>query len=50
VPFSRINERYIREWAATMAASGYLDYNAADATFRMNPEQATVLARDHKSA
>jgi 2-polyprenyl-3-methyl-5-hydroxy-6-metoxy-1,4-benzoquinol methylase len=41
-----LNERYIREWAATMAASGYLDYSAADETFRLNPEQATVLARD----
>jgi 2-polyprenyl-3-methyl-5-hydroxy-6-metoxy-1,4-benzoquinol methylase len=41
-----LNERYIREWTATMAASGYLDYNPADATFRLNREQATVLARD----
>jgi 2-polyprenyl-3-methyl-5-hydroxy-6-metoxy-1,4-benzoquinol methylase len=41
-----LNERYIREWAATMAASGYLDYNSADATFRLNPEQAMVLARE----
>lgn len=43
---TRLSERYIREWAATMAASGYLDYNPADATFRLNPEQATVLASD----
>ena len=41
-----LNERYIREWAATMAASGYLDYHAADEAFRMNAEQATVLARE----
>lgn len=41
-----LNERYIREWAATMAASGYLDYDAVAATFRLNPEQATVLARE----
>jgi 2-polyprenyl-3-methyl-5-hydroxy-6-metoxy-1,4-benzoquinol methylase len=41
-----LNERYIREWAATMAASGYLDYNPADETFRLNPEQAMVLAHD----
>lgn len=39
-----LNERYIREWAATMAASGYLDYDAAAATFRLSTEQATVLA------
>jgi SAM-dependent methyltransferase len=39
-----LNERYLREWSATMAAAGYLDYSAHDATFRMNPEQAAVLA------
>ncbi|HJU28390.1 MAG TPA: class I SAM-dependent methyltransferase [Candidatus Binataceae bacterium] len=41
-----LNERYVREWAATMAASGYLDYNAAEQTFHLSPEQAMVLARD----
>jgi hypothetical protein len=39
-----ISERYVREWAATMAAAGYLEYCSADATFRMSPEQAMVLA------
>jgi hypothetical protein len=43
---TRLSERYLREWTATMAASGYLDYNPADATFRLNPEQETVLARE----
>ena len=41
-----LNERYIREWAATMAASGYLDYDAANETFRLNPEQMAVLGRE----
>jgi len=41
-----LNERYLREWAATMTASGYLDYNANDETFRLNPEQALVLAHE----
>jgi SAM-dependent methyltransferase len=41
-----LNERYLREWAATMAASGYLDYNASDETFRMNAEQAMVFAHE----
>jgi len=41
-----LNERYLREWAAAMAASGYVDYNPADGTFRLNPEQAMVLARE----
>ena len=41
-----LNERYIREWAATMAAAGYLDYNPGDATFRLTAEQAGVLANE----
>jgi ubiquinone/menaquinone biosynthesis C-methylase UbiE len=38
-------ERYVREWAATMAAAGYLDYSP-DRTFRMNTAQAMVLANE----
>lgn len=41
-----LNERYIREWASTMAAAGYIEYHPADGTFRMNREQAMVLARE----
>ncbi len=41
-----LNERYVREWAATMAAAGYLDYSPSEARFRMNPEQAIVLANE----
>jgi len=41
-----LNERYIREWASTMAAAGYIEYHPANATFRMNQEQATVLTRE----
>jgi SAM-dependent methyltransferase len=40
------SERYVREWAATMAAAGYLEYCSADATFRMSREQAMVLANE----
>jgi 2-polyprenyl-3-methyl-5-hydroxy-6-metoxy-1,4-benzoquinol methylase len=40
------NERYLREWAATMAAAGYIDYSPGEGTFRMSPEQATVLANE----
>jgi 2-polyprenyl-3-methyl-5-hydroxy-6-metoxy-1,4-benzoquinol methylase len=46
---TRLNERYVREWAATMAASGYLDYDPVDAAFRLNPEQAMVLARENNT-
>jgi 2-polyprenyl-3-methyl-5-hydroxy-6-metoxy-1,4-benzoquinol methylase len=41
-----LNERYLREWVATMAAAGYIDYFPQDATFRMNPEQTTVLTNE----
>jgi SAM-dependent methyltransferase len=41
-----LNQRYLREWAATMAAAGYLEYRPDDSTFRMTPEQAMVLARE----
>jgi len=43
---TELDERYVREWAATMAAAGYLDYSPVGATFRMNAEQAMVLARE----
>src|SRR5580698_6903645 len=41
-----LNERYIREWASTMAAAGYIEYKPADVSFRMNPAQAMVLAQE----
>jgi SAM-dependent methyltransferase len=43
---THLDERYVREWASTMAAAGYLDFSSADDTFRMNPEQAMVLAEE----
>jgi 2-polyprenyl-3-methyl-5-hydroxy-6-metoxy-1,4-benzoquinol methylase len=41
-----LNERYLREWAATMAAAGYLDYSSEHGTFHMTAEQASVLANE----
>jgi len=38
-----LNERYIREWSAAMAASAYITYRPEDATFSMSPEQVLVL-------
>jgi 2-polyprenyl-3-methyl-5-hydroxy-6-metoxy-1,4-benzoquinol methylase len=38
-------ERYVREWLATQAASGYIDYDAANKTFKLSPEQAMVFAQ-----
>jgi SAM-dependent methyltransferase len=43
---AHLDERYVREWASTMAAAGYVDYDSVDQTFRMNAEQAMVLARE----
>lgn len=36
-------ERYIREWLATQAASGYIEYNAETQKFYMTPEQVAVF-------
>ncbi len=41
-----LNERYVREWASTMAAASYLDYRPDDGRFRMAPEQAMVITRE----
>jgi SAM-dependent methyltransferase len=38
------SERYVREWLATQAASGYVDYDATAGKFSMQPEQAMALA------
>lgn len=40
---SGLNERYLREWASTMAAAGYVDYNPSDHKFTLNQAQRTVL-------
>jgi SAM-dependent methyltransferase len=38
------SERYVREWLAAQAASGYVDYDARAGKFSMNPEQIFALA------
>ena len=39
-------ERYVREWLAAQAASGYVDYDAKTGTFSMQPEAAMALANE----
>jgi SAM-dependent methyltransferase len=39
-------ERYIREWLAAQAASGYIDYDSASGKFSMSPEQTLVFGDD----
>src|ERR1700690_2926876 len=43
-------ERYIREWLCQQAASGYVEYDASDGTFRLPPEQAMALADEDSPA
>ncbi|WP_246755759.1 hypothetical protein [Bradyrhizobium sp. CCBAU 53338] len=37
-------ERYIREWVAAQAASGYVEYDCTSGKFSMLPEQILALA------
>jgi 2-polyprenyl-3-methyl-5-hydroxy-6-metoxy-1,4-benzoquinol methylase len=39
-----LQERYLREWAAAMAASGFIDYDPDAGTFALPPAKAAVLA------
>jgi ubiquinone/menaquinone biosynthesis C-methylase UbiE len=39
-------ERYVREWCAAQAGSGYIDYDPTTETFSMSPEQCAVFADD----
>jgi hypothetical protein len=39
-------ERYVREWLAAQAASGYIEYDAGQNKFSMTAEQVMVFADD----
>jgi 2-polyprenyl-3-methyl-5-hydroxy-6-metoxy-1,4-benzoquinol methylase len=41
-----LDERYLREWLATQAAAGYVEYDPATRTFTLPAEHALVLAHD----
>lgn len=43
-------ERYVREWCAAQAGSGYIDYDAETQRFSMSPEQQAVFADDDSPA
>jgi SAM-dependent methyltransferase len=43
-------ERYVREWLASQAASGYIGYDPHTQRFSMTPEQAAVFADDDSPA
>ena len=40
------NERYVREWLAAQAASGYVAYDVSTDSFYLEPEQAEVFANE----
>ena len=39
-----VHERYLHPWLVNQAAGGYIEYDAATATFTLPPEQAAALA------
>jgi SAM-dependent methyltransferase len=43
-------ERYVREWLAAQAASGYVNYDPHTATYFLSPEQAFALADETSPA
>jgi SAM-dependent methyltransferase len=44
------NERYVREWLANQAASGYVSYNAELGMYFMTPEQTAAFADEGSPA
>ncbi|HEY7097382.1 MAG TPA: class I SAM-dependent methyltransferase [Terriglobales bacterium] len=46
---TRLNERYVREWLRAMTAAEYIDYDSSSHAYRMNEEQALVLANEDSS-
>jgi SAM-dependent methyltransferase len=40
-------ERYVREWLAAQAASGYVEYDATSAKFSMTPEQDMIFGNEN---
>jgi SAM-dependent methyltransferase len=44
------SERYVREWLAAQAASGYVDYDAKTQRFALDEEQALALAIEDSPA
>lgn len=43
-------ERYVREWANSQAAGGYIKYDPASGKYSMEPEQAMALTDDKSPA
>jgi 2-polyprenyl-3-methyl-5-hydroxy-6-metoxy-1,4-benzoquinol methylase len=47
---TQTSERYVREWLAAQAASGYVNYDGKTAKYWLSPEQAFALADESSPA
>ncbi|HUH63079.1 MAG TPA: class I SAM-dependent methyltransferase [Terracidiphilus sp.] len=47
---TRTDERYLREWLASQAAGGYIEYDAKTRKFSLTPEQTFALAVENSPA
>jgi SAM-dependent methyltransferase len=45
-----VAERYVREWLNAQAAGGYVDYDPADGTYTLPPEQTVALTDEQSPA
>jgi hypothetical protein len=43
---ANVDERYLKEWLASNAGRGYVNYNPDSDEFSLSPEQAAVFARE----
>src|SRR3954447_14028381 len=47
---TKTDERYLREWLASQAAGGYIDYDERNGKFSLSNEQAFALATEDSPA
>ena len=47
---TNVSERYVREWLNAQAAGGYVNYDPADGTYTLPPEQAVALTDESSPA
>ncbi len=47
---TQTDERYLREWLASQAAGGYINYDDATGKFSLSKEQAFTLANEDSPA
>lgn len=41
-----LNPKYLHEWLGSVCAAGYVQHHAADETFSITPEQASIFTRE----